>query len=73
MHGTACHMEIGRKQLVYFCANLLGEQEPDPTMIVEIDEMKRRVVTRVKRRSRWKVKRRARRGAESREGVVLEY
>ncbi|KAL7511078.1 hypothetical protein ACHAXN_008525 [Cyclotella atomus] len=36
--GPRANMEIGRRQLVYFCANLLGEQEPDPTMMMEIDE-----------------------------------
>jgi hypothetical protein len=35
--GPRANMEIGRKQLVMFCADLLGEQ-PDPTMLQEIEE-----------------------------------
>lgn len=35
--GPRAAMEIGRKQLVQFCAQILDEQ-PDPTMLAEIDE-----------------------------------
>lgn len=34
--GPRAAMEIGRKQIVYFCADILGEQA-DETMIAEID------------------------------------
>lgn len=34
--GPRAAMEIGRKQVVYFCAEVLGEN-PDETMIAEID------------------------------------
>lgn len=37
MMGPRSALEIGRKQLVYFCAEVLDEQEPDPTMLKEID------------------------------------
>jgi len=30
-------MEVGRKQIIYFCSNILDEQ-PDPTMLAEVDE-----------------------------------
>lgn len=30
-------IEVGRKQVIYFCASILGEQ-PDPTMLKEVDE-----------------------------------
>jgi len=33
--GPRAAMEIGRKQIVYFCAEILDEQ-PDPTMLSEI-------------------------------------
>lgn len=35
--GPRAAMEIGRRQVVYFCSNVLDEQ-PDPTMLAEIDE-----------------------------------
>jgi hypothetical protein len=35
--GPRAAMEIGRRQIVYFCAEILGE-EPDPTMLAEIDQ-----------------------------------
>lgn len=35
--GPRAAMEIGRRQVVYFCSNVL-DQEPDPTMLAEIDE-----------------------------------
>ncbi|KAL3797739.1 hypothetical protein HJC23_000284 [Cyclotella cryptica] len=35
--GPRAAMEIGRKQIVWFCSNILDEQ-PDPTMLAEIDE-----------------------------------
>jgi hypothetical protein len=28
---------VGRKQVIYFCSNILDEQ-PDPTMLAEVDE-----------------------------------
>ena len=34
--GPRSAVEIGRKQIVYFCAEILDE-EPDPTMLLEID------------------------------------
>ena len=30
-------IEVGRKQVIYFCASILDEQ-PDPTMLKEVDE-----------------------------------
>jgi hypothetical protein len=36
--GPRSALEVGRKQLVYLTANILGEQEPDPTMLLELDE-----------------------------------
>lgn len=36
--GPRAAMEIGKKQVVYFCAEVLGE-EPDETMIAEIDAL----------------------------------
>lgn len=35
--GPRAAMEIGRKQIIYFCSTILDE-EPDPTMIKELDE-----------------------------------
>lgn len=35
--GPRAAMEVGRRQVVYFCSNVLDEQ-PDPTMLAEIDE-----------------------------------
>lgn len=35
--GPRAAMEIGRKQVIYFCAEILDE-EPDPTMLAEINE-----------------------------------
>lgn len=35
--GPRSHLEIGRKQVIYFCAEVLGE-EPDPTMLAELEE-----------------------------------
>ena len=35
--GPRSAMEIGRKQIIYFCAALLGE-EPDPSMLREVEE-----------------------------------
>ena len=35
--GPRAAMEIGRRQIIYFCANILDEQ-PDPTILAEIDE-----------------------------------
>jgi hypothetical protein len=35
--GPRAAMEIGRRQVVYFCSNVLDEN-PDPTMLAEIDE-----------------------------------
>ena len=35
--GPRSAMEIGRRQIVWFCSNILDEQ-PDPTMLAEIDE-----------------------------------
>jgi hypothetical protein len=29
-------MEVGRKQVIYFCAEILDE-EPDPTMLQEVE------------------------------------
>ncbi|GMH63923.1 hypothetical protein TrRE_jg11017 [Triparma retinervis] len=36
--GPRSALEVGRKQLVFFTANILGEQEPDPTMLRELDD-----------------------------------
>ncbi|KAL7470838.1 hypothetical protein ACHAXS_011114 [Conticribra weissflogii] len=36
--GPRAAMEIGRRQIIYFCSNVLGEQAPDPTMLAEIEE-----------------------------------
>jgi hypothetical protein len=36
--GPRAAMEIGRKQIVYFCAEVLDE-EPDETMIAEIEQV----------------------------------
>ena len=30
-------MEVGRKQIIYFCSNVLDEQ-PDPTMLAEVEK-----------------------------------
>lgn len=35
--GPRAALEIGRRQLVYFCADIMGQQ-PDPTMLEEIDD-----------------------------------
>eukprot|EP00986_Skeletonema_menzelii_P006705 scaffold2548_cov147-Skeletonema_menzelii.AAC.11 len=35
--GPRAAMEVGRRQVVYFCSNVLDEK-PDPTMLAEIDE-----------------------------------
>jgi len=35
--GPRAAMEVGRKQIIYFCASILDEQ-PDPTMLKEVDE-----------------------------------
>ena len=35
--GPRAAMEVGRKQIIYFCSNILDEQ-PDPTMLAEVDE-----------------------------------
>ncbi len=35
--GPRAAMENGRKQVIYFCSNVLDEQ-PDPTMLAEVDE-----------------------------------
>lgn len=35
--GPRAAMEVGRKQVIFFCSNVLGEQ-PDPTMLAEVDE-----------------------------------
>lgn len=35
--GPRAAMEVGRKQVIYFCSNILDEQ-PDPTMLAEVDE-----------------------------------
>ena len=37
--GPRATMEIGRRQIIFFCANLLEEQ-PDPTMLKELDDDK---------------------------------
>ena len=35
--GPRAAMEVGRKQIIHFCSDVLGEQ-PDPTMLAEVDE-----------------------------------
>ncbi len=35
--GPRAAMEVGRKQIIFFCSNVLDEQ-PDPTMLAEVDE-----------------------------------
>jgi hypothetical protein len=35
--GPRSAMEIGRKQIIFFCASILGE-EPDPSMLREVEE-----------------------------------
>jgi len=35
--GPRSAVEIGRKQIIFFCASILGE-EPDPSMIKEVDD-----------------------------------
>ena len=35
--GPRSYLEIGRKQVICFCAEVLGE-EPDPTMLAELEE-----------------------------------
>ena len=35
--GPRTLLEIGRKQIIYFCAEILDEQ-PDPTMLQELQE-----------------------------------
>jgi hypothetical protein len=35
--GPRAAMEVGRKQVIYFCSNVLDEQ-PDPTMLAEVEE-----------------------------------
>ena len=35
--GPRASIEIGRKQIIYFCSSILDEQ-PDPTMLAEVDE-----------------------------------
>jgi hypothetical protein len=34
--GPRAAMEVGQRQIIYFCANVLDE-EPDPTMLAEVD------------------------------------
>lgn len=36
--GPRAAMEIGRRQIIFFCSEILDEGEPDPTMLQEIDE-----------------------------------
>ena len=35
--GPRAAMEVGRKQIIYFCSNVLDEQ-PDPTMLAEVEK-----------------------------------
>ena len=35
--GPRAAMEVGRKQIIHFCSDVLDEQ-PDPTMLAEVDE-----------------------------------
>ena len=35
--GPRAAMEVGRKQVIYFCYNVQDEQ-PDPTMLAEVKE-----------------------------------
>jgi hypothetical protein len=35
--GPRAAMEVGRKQVIYFCAEILDE-EPDPTMLRDVEE-----------------------------------
>lgn len=35
--GPRSHLEVGRKQVICFCAEILGE-EPDPTMLAELED-----------------------------------
>ena len=34
--GPRAVLEVGQRQIIYFCANVLDE-EPDPTMLAEVD------------------------------------
>ena len=36
--GPRAAMEIGRRQIIFFCSEILDEGEPDPTMLEEIDD-----------------------------------
>jgi hypothetical protein len=36
--GPRSAMEIGRRQIIFFCSEILDEGEPDPTMLQEIDQ-----------------------------------
>jgi hypothetical protein len=36
--GPRAAMEIGRRQIIYFCSEILDEKEPDPTMLQEMDQ-----------------------------------
>jgi hypothetical protein len=36
--GPRAAMEIGRRQVIFFCSEILDEGEPDPTMLQEIDQ-----------------------------------
>lgn len=36
--GPRAAMEVGRRQIIYFCSEALDEEEPDPTMIKEIED-----------------------------------
>jgi hypothetical protein len=35
--GPRAALEVGRRQIIYFCSQILGE-EPDPTMLQELDD-----------------------------------
>jgi hypothetical protein len=35
--GPRAAMEIGRKQILYFCSQILG-QDPDPSMLLELEQ-----------------------------------
>ena len=35
--GPRAAMEIGRKQILYFCSQVLG-QDPDPSMLLELEQ-----------------------------------
>lgn len=36
--GPRAAIEVGRKQIIYFCAEILDEPEPDETMLKELEE-----------------------------------